>query len=65
MVPGPEANLDTKIEKAPPLPKPKTCQSPGLDKAFPPTITGLEEARLKCRFNMTRIIEEVRNYTPF
>ncbi|EWZ95760.1 hypothetical protein BFJ63_vAg6939 [Fusarium oxysporum f. sp. narcissi] len=63
MVPGPEANLDSKNEKAPPLPKPKTCQSPGLDKAFPPTITGLEEARLKCRFNMTRIIEEIDNIT--
>ncbi|SCO90002.1 uncharacterized protein FRV6_14130 [Fusarium oxysporum] len=63
MVPGPEADLDTKNEKAPPLPKPKTCQSPGLDKAFPPTITGLEEARLKCRFNMTRIIEEIDNIT--
>lgn len=31
-----------------------------FDEPFAPTIVGLEEARLKCRFMMSRIVQEVR-----
>jgi hypothetical protein len=33
-----------------------TLPPPPVEEAFAPTITGLEEARLKCRFMMNRII---------
>lgn len=36
-----------------------TTPLPALDEPFPPSIEGLEEARLKCRFMMSRIIQEV------
>jgi hypothetical protein len=31
-----------------------------FDEPFAPSIVGLEEARLKCRFMMSRIVQEVR-----
>lgn len=37
-----------------------TPPPPTVDTPFPATVTGLEEARLKCRFMMNRIVQEVR-----
>ncbi|KAF5539433.1 hypothetical protein FMEXI_8922 [Fusarium mexicanum] len=42
-------------------PKVVTLPPPAVDEPFPATIAGLEEARLKCRFNMNRIVQEIDN----
>lgn len=38
-----------------------------VNEPFPPDVAGLEEARLKCRFNMDRIIQELKAFphSPF
>ncbi|KAH8627322.1 hypothetical protein IG631_17090 [Alternaria alternata] len=43
------------------VPKVITVPPPTIEEPFLPTIEGLEEARLKCRFMMSRIIQEVSN----
>ncbi|CAH0027026.1 unnamed protein product [Clonostachys rhizophaga] len=40
-----------------------TLPPPSIDEPFAPTVVGLEEARLKCRFMMNRIIQEIDNIT--
>ncbi|VUC29191.1 unnamed protein product [Clonostachys rosea] len=40
-----------------------TLPPPSIDEPFAPSIVGLEEARLKCRFMMNRIIQEIDNIT--
>ncbi|CAG9991062.1 unnamed protein product [Clonostachys byssicola] len=40
-----------------------TLPPPSINEPFAPTIVGLEEARLKCRFMMNRIIQEIDNIT--
>lgn len=48
----------TTVAKLPP--KVITLPPPAIDEPFPPTIEGLEVARLKCRYMMNRIVQEVR-----
>ncbi|KAB2103285.1 hypothetical protein AG0111_0g8574 [Alternaria gaisen] len=45
------------------VPKVITVPPPTIGEPFLPTIEGLEEARLKCRFMMSRIIQEIDNIT--
>lgn len=63
-IPAVAAKVATEEKTSPPLPKVDPYPSPLTAKAFPWAITGLEEARLQCRFNMTRIVQEVRNCIP-
>lgn len=48
----------TTVAKIPP--KVVTFPPPSIEEPFAPSIEGLEEARLRCRFMMSRIIQEVR-----
>jgi hypothetical protein len=63
-IPAVAAKVATENKTSPPLPKVDPYPSSLKAKAFPRTITGLEEARLQCRFNMTRIVQEVSNCIP-
>ncbi|KAF4462445.1 hypothetical protein FALBO_10745 [Fusarium albosuccineum] len=48
---------DTKVEEKP---GPPSASSPlVIDKPYPPTMYGLEAARMQCRFMMNRIVAEV------
>lgn len=49
---------DSAIEKAAP---PKAINPLVIDQPYPPTIYGLEAARMQCRFMMNRIVAEVDN----
>ena len=52
----------TTVAKLPP--KMVTFPAPSIEEPFAPTIEGLEEARLRCRFMMNRIVQEVRGHRP-
>jgi hypothetical protein len=51
------------VAKATPA-KVVTPPAPSFHEPFAPTIEGLEEARLKCRFMMNRIVQEVSGPVP-
>ncbi|KAJ4253320.1 hypothetical protein NW762_010475 [Fusarium torreyae] len=53
-VPAVAAKPPAKVVTLPPLP---------IEEPFAPVIEGLEEARLKCRFMMNRIVQEIDNIT--
>ncbi|KAK6354951.1 hypothetical protein TWF696_004079 [Orbilia brochopaga] len=60
---GSIVDVTSAVTKAPPALE--VVDSPPLvvSDAFPATIAGLEEARLKCRYMMNRIVQEIDNIT--